>query len=96
MAKDFGGVPVITNPLAGDVLADEALGFEFVNGTIRITLASARMADGSPPSDMQLVVIGRLVMGFQPAQRLAMGLFDYLKKIEADAAGPSGTEPTMN
>ena len=79
MATEYGGLPVIANPLAPDVLADEALGFELVNGTVRITFASAKMAEGAPPSPVQWVVLGRLVMGPDSAHRLAVGLFDYLK-----------------
>jgi hypothetical protein len=80
MTNEFAGAPVLANAFSPDVLADEALGFEMINGTVRITLASAKMTDGAPPSDVQLVVIGRLVMGPESAHRLAVGLFDYLKK----------------
>lgn len=86
MANEFSGVPVVANPFASDVLADEALGFEIVNGSVRITFASAKMIEGAPPSPMQLVVIGRLVMGIEPTQRLAIGLFDYLKNQGLDPA----------
>lgn len=37
-------------------------------------------------SDMQFVVIGRLVLGVASAQRLALGLFDYLKHQGLDPA----------
>lgn len=80
MAKEHAGLPVVANPFAPDVLADEALGFESANGTVRITFASAKMIEGAPPSDVQWVVIGRLVMGPEAAHRLAVGLFDYLKQ----------------
>jgi hypothetical protein len=88
MAKDFSGTPVLANPFSPDILVDEALSFERINGTIRITLAAARMVDGVPPSPVQLVVIGRLIMGMDSAERLAVGLFDYLKKQKDMASLP--------
>lgn len=78
MANDFGGVKVVPNPHAPDVLADEALGFEIVNDTVRITFAVAKMLEGAPPSEVGLVTLGRLVMGKDGAQRLAVGLFNFL------------------
>ena len=51
MAKDFAGLPVVAAPFSPDVIADEALGFEFVNGTVRITFATVKMIDGAPPSE---------------------------------------------
>lgn len=95
MAKEFAGVPIVANSFAPDVLADEALGFELINGTIRITFAVVKMSDGAPPSDVELQVIGRLVMGIGPAQRLAEGLFDYMKQrnLTVDDAAAGGETP---
>ena len=86
MANEFSGVPVLGNPFSGDVFADEAIALELVNGVLRITLASFKMVEPAPPSGAQLVVAGRLVMGIPGAQRLALSLFDYLKKQGLDPA----------
>lgn len=80
MAKESGGLPVVGNPFAPDILTDDALAFEFIDGSIRITLGAAKMVEPVPPSPMQMVVIGRLIMSVPAAQRLALGLFDYLKR----------------
>ena len=91
MAKEWGGIAVVPNPHAGDVFADEALAFELANGTVRITFAAARMTDGAPPSETALVVLGRLVMGTESAQRFAVGLFNFLNErgVTLDAVEPS-------
>lgn len=86
MANEAGGLPVVGNPFSADVLADEALAYEVINGTIRITFASVKMTEPAPPSPVQLVVVGRLVMGIEGAQRLSIGLFDFLKNQGLDPA----------
>jgi hypothetical protein len=80
MANEFSGLPAVSNPFAPDVLADEAIAFESISGTIRITFGAIKMAEPAPPAPVQIVAIGRLVMGVEGAQRLALGLFDYLKQ----------------
>lgn len=96
MAKEFAGVPVVAAPFSPDVLADEALGFEFVNDTVRITFATAKMIDGAPPSDMQLVVVGRLILGAQGAKNLAVGLFDFLEKQGHNPSQKPESEAAIN
>lgn len=77
MAKQLGGVKIVSNPQAPDLFADDAVSIEEVNGTVRITLAVAKLDDGTAPSPMSLVVIGRLVMGEQSAQRLTASLLNH-------------------
>ena len=79
MANETMGLPVAANPFSVDVLADDAIGFELVNGTVRITFATIKMIDPAPPSNVHFVPVGRLVIGVPGAQRLALTLFDYLK-----------------
>lgn len=88
MANNWGDIAAEGNDFAPDVLADEALGFEFMNGTVRITFGVVKMTDPVPPSDVKMVVVGRLCMGADSAQRFAIGLFDYLKK--------QGFDPNQN
>ena len=93
MAKEYGGLPIVAHPHLPDVFADEALGFEISGGVVRITLASRRMADGAPPSDVRWEVIGRLLMPARGAQGLAVGLFNYLKSIGLDVPSTATPDP---
>lgn len=67
-----------------DVFADEGVTFNLVNGTVRITFASARAESPVAGSKMALVAIGRLIMPVEAAQRLSLGLHDYLVKMGLD------------
>ncbi len=84
MAHKAGNIPVVAHPHLPDIFADEALSFDLVNGTVRISLASLKMAEPTAPSPMHYVTVGRLVMTVPGAQRLAIALFDYLKKQGID------------
>ena len=86
MANTAGGLPVVSNPFIADIFADEAIAFDTVNGTIRITLATIKMAEAAAPSPMQFVATSRVVMTVPGAQRLAIALFDYLQKNGLDPA----------
>jgi hypothetical protein len=52
----------IDNPMAPDIYADEATGFHFINGVVKITFVAARVSHISSPGPVNRVVIGRLVM----------------------------------
>ena len=67
-----------------EVFADEAITFDRVNDTIRITFAVARPESHVAGSAKGLVAVGTLVMPVGSSQRLALGLFDYLKKQGLD------------
>jgi len=86
MAHGTGGLPVLGNPLAPDIFADEAIAFDHINGTIRITLATVKPSEPTPPSPMQFVTTSRIVMTVPGAQRLCLALYDYLKKQGMDPA----------
>jgi hypothetical protein len=77
MVKELGGVRVVPNILAPDVFADDVIAVETVNGTVRITLAVAKLDDATEPSPLSLVTVGRIVMGEKSAQRLAVSLVGY-------------------
>lgn len=42
------------------------------------------MVEAAPPSPVQMVAIGRLIMPAVSVQRLALGLHDYLVKMKLD------------
>lgn len=86
MANEAAGLPAIGNAFAPDVLADDALGFELINGTVRITFGVVKLVEAAPPSPVQMVAIGRLVLPIASAQRFALGLHDYLTKMNLDPA----------
>lgn len=96
MANNVNGTGVVGNDFAPEVFADDALGFENVNGAIRISLVSARSVEPIPPSPMQYVTIGRLVMPIGGAQRLAIALNDFLRTQGLDPSqAVKGSQPVQ-
>jgi hypothetical protein len=86
MAQKTGNITVVSNPHVPDIFCDDAFAFDHIAGTIRISLGSIKMAEPAAPSPAHLVTVGRLVMTVPGAQRLALALFDYLKKQGLDPA----------
>jgi hypothetical protein len=84
VTKTVGKVPVVSHPHVADHFVDEVIAFDHRNGTVRLTLATLKMAEPAAPSPMQYVAVGRLIMPEVGAQRLAIALFDYLKKQGLD------------
>jgi hypothetical protein len=84
MANKLGGIQAVANPFEHDVFADEAVAFNHINGTIRINFAVVKAQEAAPPSANQFVGVGRLVMPLGGAQRLCLGLYNYLKKVGHD------------
>lgn len=78
-------LPILYNPFAADFLADEAVRFERVNDTVRISFASARYCDDVGPGGLQLVVTDRLIVPASAARALAIGLYNFL---DQHGAGP--------
>jgi hypothetical protein len=73
-------VNFLDNPAAPDIFSSDATGFFVLEGNIIITFESARVNHSTSPGPINRVVIGRLVMPIPAAQRLALGLYDYLEK----------------
>ena len=71
---------LLDDPKAPEIFAVAATGFFNANGTISITLESARADHSKSPAPVSRVVVGRLVMPAGGAQALAVGLFDFLEK----------------
>ncbi len=84
MGNQFGGLSVVSDPSVPDVFADELVAVEVLSGTVRLSFATAKMAEPVTPSALQFVVVGRLIMPLESAQKLALGLFDYLKSAGHD------------
>jgi hypothetical protein len=84
MANEAAGLPVQFGASVPDVFADDAVMFDMVNNTVRITFGVVTSTEPAAPSPMGMSVIGRLVLPATSAQRLCLGLYDYLKKQGLD------------
>lgn len=89
MAHEVGAFPV-ADIIVGDVFADEALSFDNIMGTIRITFCTVKAKEPAPPSPYQYVPVGRLVMPHEGAMRLCVQLYDYLKGQGIDPSAVAG------
>jgi len=81
--------PLIDNPLAPEFYAGEATGFFNHQGNLSITFASARVNHRSDPGPVSRVVVGRVVLPIAAAAGLAVGLYDFLRKMGIDPARPT-------
>lgn len=84
MAKEFKGVAAVFRSTVPDIFVDEITGFDLINGTIRLDLATIIRSEPIPPSDPAVALVGRLILPTESAQRLCLGLYDYLKKQGLD------------
>jgi hypothetical protein len=80
---EFMGLPV-DGGVNADVFADEAMVFDVINGTVRITFGVCREAEPGIGGGRVFSTVGRLVMPAGGAQKLALGLYDFLKKAGLD------------
>lgn len=77
-----------------DFFADEAILFDLVSGTVRVTFATARPPSPVPGQGQALVATGRLIMPVGSAQRLVLALHDYLVKNGLDPSASVRGEET--
>ena len=84
MVKEFNGLPATFGLPVPDVFADEAVAFDIINGTLRIAFGTITRTEPVPPSNASVAVIGRLIMPIESAQRLCLGLYDFLQKQGLD------------
>src|SRR5215471_15861744 len=84
MTNQAPPVTFVDNPHAPEVFSTDASGFLRLEGNIHITFEAPRVNHVSNPGPVNRVVIGRLVMPISGAQRLVLGLYDYLKKQGLD------------
>jgi hypothetical protein len=76
--------PLVGDWATPDFFADEAVLFDFVEGTVRITFSVARTETPVAGSQVGLVSIGRLIMPIAGAQRLSAALHGYLSQRGLD------------
>ena len=85
---DATNVEFMDDPHAPEFFASEASGFFVNEGVVHITFESARVNHERTPGPVKRVVIGRLAMPIPAMQRLAIGLYDFLKKQGLDPVPP--------
>jgi hypothetical protein len=90
MAKKTKAPPLLDNPRAPDIFADEATGFYLAGDNVRITLSSYRVNHTTSPGPLSRVVIGRLVMPILAAEALHRSLADFLARMKAKSETSSG------
>jgi hypothetical protein len=73
-------IQIIDNPHAPDAFATDVVGYSLVAGNVGVTFVTTRLDHSVSPAQATGVVIGRLVMPVDGAQRLAMGLLEFLKQ----------------
>lgn len=87
--QSFGPPPIIENLFGAEVYADDAAFFSLKLGNVSMTLVSSRF-DANDGGKLKLVTIGRLIMPAGGAQRLVMGLYNYLAE---NGLAPKTTDP---
>lgn len=80
-------LPLIDNPSAPDLFADEVVGFLIANNTMRLTLASAKADHTSHPGTTTRVVTGRLVMPLAAAERFHKLLTTIIDNMKSHNQG---------
>jgi hypothetical protein len=84
------GIEIIDNPHAPDAFATDAVGYSLVAGNVGVTFVTTRLDHSVSPAQATGVVIGRLVMPVDGAQRLATGLLEFLKQRGLAPIGAEG------
>lgn len=74
---------------ATEIFASDASGFFLSEGVVRFTFESVRASHKDNPDTPARVVIARLAMPVPGAQRLLVGLYDFLRKNKLDPVPPT-------
>lgn len=70
----------VDDPHATEIFATDAAGFFLFENNVIITFETARANHGTVPGVISKVVSGRIVLPLASAQRLVVGLNDFLEK----------------
>ncbi|MGQ0533814.1 MAG: hypothetical protein ACT4OF_14165 [Caulobacteraceae bacterium] len=70
-------LPIVENLFSLELYADEAHWFALKHGNVCITFATVK-CDHANKGELSRVVVGRLTMPVHGAQKLALGLYNYL------------------
>lgn len=72
-----------------EIFASDASGFFLSEGVVRFTFESIRASHKDNPDTPSRVVIARVAMPVPGAQRLLVGLYDFLRKNKLDPVPPT-------
>jgi hypothetical protein len=72
-----------------EIFASDASGFFISEGVVRFTFESVRASHKDNPDPPARVVIARVAMPVPGAQRLLIGLYDFLRKNKLDPVPPT-------
>lgn len=79
-------IPLVDNPSARELYADEAVGFFISENLLRITFANARVDHGVAPAAKSRVVSGRVILPLAAAEALQKGLADFISQLKGQTA----------
>ena len=82
-------MPLVDNPSAPDIFADGLTGYFLLNGSVRLTFEIARANYAGPPGPPNRVVVGRLVMPLDAAERMARDVLAFVEQVK-EGPPPSG------
>lgn len=82
------GPVLVENLMAPEIFAAEMTNVSLINGIISIALSSSRYDYSVSPCVMKKVVVYRLVMPPDGAQKMAVQLYAFLNKNGFGPAGP--------
>jgi hypothetical protein len=80
-------MPLVDNPKAPDIFADGLTGYFLLNGTVRMTFEMARAL---PPGPLNRIVVGRLTMPLDAAERMAKEVLAFVEQVKE---GPPSSGP---
>ena len=86
------------NPAAPEIFVDGVCGFFLHNQNLRIAFEASRVDHAISPGPVTRVIVARIVIPAAGARALAVGLFDFLKKMGLDPGqvAPSVTVQSTN
>jgi hypothetical protein len=98
MAKELGGKAAAFGAPVPDLFIDDIPGYDLLNNTIRLDLATWNRAEPIPPSEITVSVVGRAIMPIETAQRLCVGLYDFLRQhgLDPNAAAGASDDVKLN
>jgi hypothetical protein len=79
--------PLVDNPFAPDLTADEAVGCYAIHNTLRITLASAKADHTTTPASQRRVVVGRLIMPLTGLEEFHKMLTTVIENMKSRGSG---------
>ena len=79
---------------APNIFADGLSGYFFLNGNIRLTFESARVSHLSVPGPINRVVVARLVMPMEAAERMAKDVLASIEQVRSQSLAPVAPSST--